>query len=175
MPTNGHKNVSRHSVRQGNPSRLPFGAGCELAGECTNDWVGARVPPELPGGQKSPQRFATGTAERAGWLGSVIADGLDRAAFFGFLAAGFFFGRLRLLAEEGVTTVLVTLEIVGRGLAAQGAIDALVIDVILARNVFRILVCSVSHRICYFGPAIWPPPPPMASPFSGFCSRLPQP
>ena len=45
---------------------------------------------------KSPQLPATGVAERSERLGAVIANGLDRAAFLGFLAASFFLRRLRL-------------------------------------------------------------------------------
>src|SRR5213593_2754341 len=44
---------------------------------------------------------------------SVVANGLDRAAFLGFFAAGFFLRVLRLLVNEGVTPVIVPLEIVG--------------------------------------------------------------
>jgi hypothetical protein len=166
MPAAGHKNVSQ---RQAEASQWQaFQGDLRTGRQATHARVGARAQPGQPAGQKSPQRFAAGTAERAGGLGSVIADGLDRAAFFGFLAAGFFFGRLGLLEKVRVTAVLVTLEIVGCRLAAQVAINALVIDVILARNVFRIFVCSVSHKITYFSLAIWRAPAAMASSFNLF-------
>jgi hypothetical protein len=45
---------------------------------------------------KSPQLLATGVAEKNDRLCPVIANGLDRAAFLGFLAASFFLRRLRL-------------------------------------------------------------------------------
>ena len=79
-------------------------------------------------------------------LGAVVADGLDRAAFFGFLAAGFFFRGFRLLEDIRIPAVLVPFEIIGRRFAAEIAIDALIIHVILARGVFRIFVCYISHK-----------------------------
>src|SRR5260221_453457 len=62
-------------------------------------------------------------------LSAVIANGLDRAALLGFSAAGFFFRRLGLLIDVGVTAVFIALEIVRRGFAAQVAINALIIHV----------------------------------------------
>ena len=84
----------------------------------------------------------------------VVADGLDRAAFFGLIASGFFIRRLRLLGNVGVTAVLVPLEVFGCGLAAQVAINALVVNEELARDIFRIFVCSVSHKFFYVCAAI---------------------
>jgi hypothetical protein len=52
-----------------------------------------------------------------------------------------------LFKHEGVAPVFVALEIVRRGLSAQIAIDALVINVILAGNVLRVFVCYISHKI----------------------------
>ena len=101
-------------------------------------------------------------------LCSIITDGLNRTAFFGFLAPCFFFGRRRLLENVRVTAVLIALEIVGRGFAAQIAIYALVINVVFARNVLWIFVSSVSHKNVYVCPAIWIAPPPKASPFGAF-------
>ena len=46
---------------------------------------------------RSPQLPAAGIAERTDRLGPVIANGLDWAAFLGFLAASLFLRRLRLL------------------------------------------------------------------------------
>jgi hypothetical protein len=46
--------------------------------------------------QKARSPPATGVVEKNGCLGPVIANGLDRAAFLGFLAASFFLRRLRL-------------------------------------------------------------------------------
>ena len=66
--------------------------------------------------------------EPAEALRSVVPDGLDGAAFLGFLAPGFFLGRLRLLIDERIAAVLVALEIVRCGFAAQVTVDTLVID-----------------------------------------------
>jgi hypothetical protein len=96
---------------------------------------------------KSPQRFAAGFEK--GFLGlcSVVADRLDGAAFLGFLAARFFFGRRGLLENVRVTAVLVALEIIGCGFAAQIAIYALVINEVFTRDVLRIFISSVSHKM----------------------------
>jgi hypothetical protein len=80
-------------------------------------------------------------------LSAVVTDRFDRAAFHRFLAKTFFLGRLRLLVDVGVTTVVVALEIRGRGLPAQIAIDALLVDIKLPRGVFRIFVRDVGHNL----------------------------
>ena len=66
-------------------------------------------------------------------LRSVISDGFDWAAFLGFLATRFFFRRLRLFGNVRIAAVLVAFEIVGRSFAAQVAVDALIIDIVLAK------------------------------------------
>jgi hypothetical protein len=88
--------------------------------------------------------------ERGGRLRPVVADGFDRAAFLGFLATRFFLWRCRLFEDVRITAVFVALEIVGRSLAAQVTVYTLVIDKVLARNIFRIFVCNVSHKVSYF-------------------------
>ena len=85
----------------------------------------------------------------SGGLGAVVADGLDRTAFLGFLAAAFFFRRRRLFEDERVSAVFVAFEIVRRRLAAQVAVNALVVHVVFARDVFGIFVCHVSHKISF--------------------------
>jgi hypothetical protein len=80
-------------------------------------------------------------------LAAVVANRFDRATFLGFLATGFFFRRFWLLVNEGVAAVLIALEIIRGGLAAQIAIDALIIYVVFARHVFRIFICDVCHKI----------------------------
>jgi hypothetical protein len=95
---------------------------------------------------KSPQHFAAGMERGCLELCSVIADGLDRAAFFGFLATRFFFRGSRLLENEGVAAVFIALEIVRCGLAAKIAIYALVINEVFAGDVLRIFISSVSHK-----------------------------
>jgi hypothetical protein len=78
-------------------------------------------------------------------LGSVIADGFNGAAFFGFFATGFFFGRGRLFINKRIAAVVVAFEIIRRGLAAQIAINALVVHVVFARDIFGIFICNVCH------------------------------
>ena len=78
-------------------------------------------------------------------LRAVLPDGFNRATFHRFLAKPFFLGRLRLFINEGMAAVVVALEIGGRGLATEIAIDALIIDVKFSLDVFRIFVCSVGH------------------------------
>jgi hypothetical protein len=98
-------------------------------------------------------------------LSPVIADSFDRAAFLGFLATGFFFRRAGLLEDVRVAAVLVSLEVIGRGLAAEIAIYALIVNVVFARDVLRIFISSVSHKVINLCPPIWRALPLKASPF----------
>jgi hypothetical protein len=75
----------------------------------------------------------------------VVADRFDRAAFHRFFAETFFVGRLRLLVDVRVAAVIVPFEIRGSGLAAQIAVDALIIDVEFARYVLGVFVRCVGH------------------------------
>jgi hypothetical protein len=50
------------------------------------------------------------------------------------------FVRLRLFVEEGMTTVVITLEVSRGGLAAKVAVDALIVDVIGAVGVLGVFV-----------------------------------
>src|SRR5215471_12603189 len=79
-------------------------------------------------------------------LGAVVADGLNRAALHGFLAAGLLFRSGGLLEDDGVATILVALEVVRGSLTAQVAVDALAVHVVLAGGVFWVFVCFVSHN-----------------------------
>lgn len=79
-------------------------------------------------------------------LCAVFADGLNRATFLGLRATRLFIRTLRLLVNEGVAPVLVALEVVWSGLTAEIAVNALIIDVVGAANVFRISVLFVSHK-----------------------------
>jgi hypothetical protein len=79
-------------------------------------------------------------------LGAVIADRFDRATFLGFLAQRFLLRSLRLLEDERVAAVFVPGEIARRRFTAEIAVDALVIDVKLSRDVLGIFVCNVSHK-----------------------------
>src|ERR1041384_2485022 len=78
-------------------------------------------------------------------LSAVAADRFDRATFHRFLAKRFFLGALRLFVNEGVAAVVVALVIRRRRLAAEVAVDALIIDVIRSGNVLGIFIGSVSH------------------------------
>jgi hypothetical protein len=75
----------------------------------------------------------------------VIADRFDGAAFHRFFTKAFLFGRLRLLVNIRVATVIVPFEVGGGGLAAQVAVNALIIDVEFAGYVLGIFVCGVGH------------------------------
>jgi hypothetical protein len=76
---------------------------------------------------------------------SVAADGFYRAASEGFFTEGALVIRLRLLVEEGVATIIITLEVGWRCLTAQVAIDALVIDIVGTFYVLRVFVGNISH------------------------------
>ena len=91
---------------------------------------------EIPGGLDGLVRLS---------LISIIADGFHGAAFLGLFALRLLLGRTGLLIDERITSVIVAFEIVRSGFAAQVAVDALVIDVEFAGNVFRIFVCDVGH------------------------------
>ena len=79
-------------------------------------------------------------------LCAVFADGLNRATFLGLRATRLFIRILRLLVNEGVTAVLVTLEIIRSGLPAEIAVNALVVYKVGAANVFGVSVFFVSHK-----------------------------
>jgi hypothetical protein len=77
---------------------------------------------------------------------TVVADGFDRAAFHGLLTGGFFFGSSRLLHHVRISAIIPSGVILGGGFAAQVAVDALVVDEVLASDVFGIPICNVSHK-----------------------------
>jgi hypothetical protein len=79
-------------------------------------------------------------------LRPVVADGFNRATFLGFLAACLFIGRGRLFIDKGISAVLIAFEIIGRGFAAQVAVNALVVHVVFSRHVFGVFVCYISHK-----------------------------
>ncbi len=78
-------------------------------------------------------------------LRAVAADGLDRAAFLGLLAQAFLVIIFGLLEEIAVAAIVVAFEIRGRRLAAQIAVDALIVHVVFPRDVFFVLVGDVGH------------------------------
>ena len=94
---------------------------------------------------KKPADRAAGFI-KSGELCAVVADGLDRTAFFGFFAASFFFWRFGLFKDVRISAVLVPFEIIGRSFATEITVDALIVHVIFARSVFRIFICYISHK-----------------------------
>src|SRR5205814_10730109 len=92
----------------------------------------------LAHGIRRSQTAATG-------LGAIIPYRFDRTAFHRFFTESFFLRRLWLFVNVGMAAVIVPFEIGGRGLAAQIAVDALIIDVEFARYVFGVFVCGISH------------------------------
>jgi len=77
----------------------------------------------------------------------VVADRFDGAAFHGLLAESLLLGSLGLLEDIGVTAILIALEIGRSGLAAEIAVDALVVAVVCACDILGILVGYVSHSV----------------------------
>jgi hypothetical protein len=78
-------------------------------------------------------------------LGSVVANRFDGATFHRFFAERFLLWGLWLLVNVGMAPVVVPLEIGRRGLTAQIAVDALIIDIEFSRYVFGVFVCDVGH------------------------------
>src|SRR5262249_34545175 len=76
---------------------------------------------------------------------SRVADCLDGTAFHRFLAETFFLRGFRLLVHVGVAPIIIPFEIRGSGLAAQIAVDALIIDIEFARYVLGVFVRCVGH------------------------------
>jgi hypothetical protein len=76
---------------------------------------------------------------------AIVTDRFDRTAFHRFFAKSFFLWRLRLFIDIGMATVIIPLEVCGRGFAAQITVNALIIDVEFARNVLGVFVCGISH------------------------------
>lgn len=78
---------------------------------------------------------------------AVAANRFHRAAFHGFLALRFFLRGRGLLVDVGVPTVIITGEILRSSLAAQVAIDALVVHVVCAHHVLRVFIFQISHKL----------------------------
>src|SRR5689334_884415 len=78
---------------------------------------------------------------------AVVADGFDRAAFEGFHALGDFFFGGRLLMDERIATLVIAREEIRSSLAAQVAVDALLVDVEFPGGVRGPFVCFVRHRL----------------------------
>jgi hypothetical protein len=82
---------------------------------------------------------------RRGLFLTITADGLDRAALESFFALGALIVIFRLLVEEGVTSVIITLKVSRRSLAAKVTINALIVHVISTGDVLGVFVSGVGH------------------------------
>ena len=78
-------------------------------------------------------------------LRAVAANGLDRATFHRLFTERFLLRRFRLLVYVGMSTIVVTTEVRGRGFTAKIAVYALVIDVELSFDILGIFICGVGH------------------------------
>src|SRR5215471_6216936 len=76
---------------------------------------------------------------------AVVADGFDRTTFHCLFAEGFLFWTFGLFVNVGMAAVVVPFEIGRRGLAAEVAVDALLIDIKGSRRILRVFVCRVRH------------------------------
>jgi hypothetical protein len=81
---------------------------------------------------------------------AVATDGLNWATGQGFFAQGALVIVLGLFENVGVATVIVAGEVSRCCLAAEIAVDALIIHVIGSRGVLRVLVFDVCHVLVRF-------------------------
>ena len=79
------------------------------------------------------------------WLISVVADSFNGATTHRFVAEGFFFVRFRLLVDKRIIVFIAAHEIIGRGVAADVAIDARRIHVVRTVDVLFYFVVLVRH------------------------------
>jgi hypothetical protein len=100
-----------------------------------------------PAKRKAPPTGACGVLTGKGCKSGIVANGFNWAAFLGFFATGFFFRSGRLLVDKGIAAIVIAFEIVRGGFAAQIAVNALIVHVVFAGNIFRIFVRNVSHKI----------------------------
>ncbi len=82
---------------------------------------------------------------------AVFTDSVDGAAFEGFHALVDFFLAFRLFENVRVPAVILTGEVLGSGLAAEIAINALRVYVEFTGYAFGALVVLVSHRCIEIG------------------------
>ena len=83
--------------------------------------------------------------EAKGELFAVATDGFDRATCQSFFSQSALIVAFRLLENERMTTVVITLEVRWSCFAAEIAVDALIVHVVGTGDVLRIFVCSVGH------------------------------
>ena len=154
----------------GSPLCVPGSMGCWLQ-YC---WV----RPEQQKARPKPGVFVVRILKNDRWghrpnssnrRSAVVANGFDRAAFHGLFAGGFLFRSRRLLHDVRITAVIPAGVILRRSFAAQVAVDALVVDEVLARDVLGIPICNVSHK-SKSGVSYRPRKPRVQAAFSLFCS-----
>src|SRR6202022_4550187 len=80
---------------------------------------------------------------------AIVADGVDRTSFHGFLAKRLLLRGGRLLKHIGLAAVVAAREISGCGFPAQVAVNALVIAVKLSGRVFRVFIRNVGHTFSF--------------------------
>ena len=86
---------------------------------------------------------------RAKSIFAVVPNRFDRASVHGFHAKRFLFGGGGLLEHIGVAAIIAAREVGRCRLAAQVAVDALLIDVKLTSYVFRVFICNFSHKFSF--------------------------
>jgi len=99
----------------------------------------------LAGKQKNPSPGGDGLG-KVRVDSAVVADGFHRTAFLRFLAPTFLFLVFRLLKDDGITAIIIPLEIVRSGFAAEIAVYALIVYEILAGHIFRISIRWICHK-----------------------------
>ncbi len=93
-----------------------------------------------------------------GALLAIIANGLNGAAFHGFRAEGDLLIRHRLLADKGETLVIIAGEEVRSRLTAKVAVDAVAVNIELARNILFGFFVDIGHFVyggCFSRPSFW--------------------
>jgi hypothetical protein len=103
----------------------------------SNRFVGAAVPHSGTRRNIGLQRVEANNLQSAF---AIVADGFDRTSFHGFLAKRLLLRRGRLLKHIGVAAVVDAREISRCGFPVQVAVNALVIDVKLSGDVFRVFI-----------------------------------
>jgi hypothetical protein len=91
------------------------------------------------------RRSTPSNRQSAGSRVAVVANGFDRTALQRFHASRNILFRSRLLTHKRVTTLFGSGEESWRRLAAQIAVDALLVDVKFAGGVDFPLVCFIGH------------------------------
>ena len=78
-------------------------------------------------------------------LGRLVSNGLHRASFHRLFARSFLFGTARLFKDVAVATVIEAGEILRGSLAAQIAVNALIVHKEAASDILFVTICDISH------------------------------